>query len=361
MELDITSQANLNLINIQELRALGASIGVRAPSTLKKPELIEKITAIITGKTLPELKKDNRGRPSKQRDISKFHEMGLSFDSIYNPAMSSVASQHDENSYLVGNDLNYLTGFAIKGKTGFKIKKFPYVDSADDAFVSEGLSRDYGLKDYDEVKYLLVNKNAQIKEVSKIASVNGQELSEAEIIFNRLNEVENNAIEKIALGSKTIKVARGKRTIVFDNPTYQTNESDALCFALAKKDNRLVINLKVDKERETNQESGNIEDYCALVTDDPRKVDYLIKNAIISAKKGVTEGKQVYLVIDWLEALVDYFKNKATNSSLVDLKRLLFLANSYENNASLSIICLSSGKIKTGENSSVLDYFNSVN
>lgn len=357
MELDLISQANLNLINIGELRALGASIGVRAPSTLKKSELIEKIKAIITGKTEPELKKDNRGRPSKNRDISKFYEMGLTFDNIYNPSVSSVASQNDENAYIT-SFVDALSGFVISDKNGFKIKKYPYVDSPEDAFVSAGLARDYGLKDYDEVRYLLVNSNAQIKEVSKIISVNGASLSEPEIIFNRLNAIKCDAFEKYSVGGKSIRIFKGKRNIIFSNPAYDNNEGDGVCEEIAKKDNKLVIELSINKEVATNLNDKNIVSFNALAVDDPRKIETEINKAIICAKTGVSEGKQVYLIIDWFEALVDFMKNKSPNSSLVDLKRILFLANAYENNSSLTLIALSSGKIKDSENENLLEYFN---
>ena len=59
--------SELKSYKLSELRTLGREVGVKAPSTLKKDDLIEKIIDILDGVTPPH--NTIRGRPKLNSDI----------------------------------------------------------------------------------------------------------------------------------------------------------------------------------------------------------------------------------------------------------------------------------------------------
>lgn len=61
-------QENYNKLNLHDLRVLGAQIGVKAPSTLKKEQLIKEIIAVERGEKSPHF--SNRGR--RRKDMFSF-------------------------------------------------------------------------------------------------------------------------------------------------------------------------------------------------------------------------------------------------------------------------------------------------
>ena len=84
----------------------------------------------------------------------------------------------------------------------------------------------------------------------------------------------------------------------------------------------------------------------------------MINLAFIEAKQGVVAGKNVYLVIDGLEAWFNSLQTNNKETALLTIKRMLFLAGSYENNSSLSLVCLTNGEM-ANINPEIVNYFNS--
>lgn len=60
------SKEALENLGIYELRNVARQVGVYSPTKLKKDEIIQKITAIVSGEEAPHVKKSNQGRPAKQ-------------------------------------------------------------------------------------------------------------------------------------------------------------------------------------------------------------------------------------------------------------------------------------------------------
>lgn len=62
------TKEELNKFNLYSLRELGREIGVKAPSTLKKEQLIEQILGVLSGKIEPTF--STRGRPKLKMNLS---------------------------------------------------------------------------------------------------------------------------------------------------------------------------------------------------------------------------------------------------------------------------------------------------
>lgn len=68
------TKEQLNEYNLYSLRTLGRKTGVKAPSSLRKAELIENILDVQSGKILPH--KTKRGRPALPKQVeSTLEEM----------------------------------------------------------------------------------------------------------------------------------------------------------------------------------------------------------------------------------------------------------------------------------------------
>lgn len=346
------SKQELFLANIHELRKLGQKVGVKSPSSLNKDELVDSIYAIITGAKEPAMKKDNRGRPSKNIDIS--------FMDFANPRLR-VASQTTDNYRTLNAIESELEKgvFVLDGGHG-RIRKYAFVSSDNDPFVAPNLIQDYGLRDFDVVEYLLTDKYSQIKNVSNIITVNGKHLVNKEIVFNRLDKTPaRNSSFCLMLGERKICIKKGGRTLVLSTETFEgTNSGDEICYALSANAKNIAIKLNLDKEEVATNQKDNLKVFSAMVVDSPIKVQEVIDQAFVEAKSGVVEGKNVYLIIDGLEAWWNSLQLNNKETALVTLKRMLFLAGFYENNATLSLVCLSNGEMATIQ-PEIINYFNS--
>jgi len=62
------TKEQLNEFNLYSLRELGRSLGVKAPSSLRKDQLIEQILGVLSGKIEPTF--SMRGRPKLKKNLS---------------------------------------------------------------------------------------------------------------------------------------------------------------------------------------------------------------------------------------------------------------------------------------------------
>lgn len=163
------SNRELQKMDIHELRLLARQVGVSSPTSKKKAVLIDDIVAIITGKSVPELKNINRGRPAKQK-ASQYSLNPTNYQPIFATAEFDddylVASPSGE--YSLNKRKTVVHGVVTKQQDGFYLKKFKFADTLDDALISQELVKLYGLKENDVVSYI---KN---QDKVSIHTVNGQ-------------------------------------------------------------------------------------------------------------------------------------------------------------------------------------------
>lgn len=181
----------LQKLDIHELRALARQIGVSSPTSKKKGDLIDCIMSIVTGKTVPEFKNINRGRPCKQSDVNYSIEN-------YKPIFAineftddfMVASPKDD--YSLNKKNTVVSGVISFEKQKKYIRKFKFAETLDDVTLDDEVIELYGLKENDVVTY---TKNE-----------NG-------INIYTINGISANANGILMLNGK--KIILGKRNIVF--------------------------------------------------------------------------------------------------------------------------------------------------
>lgn len=193
---DFTNR-ELQQMDIKELRVLARQIGVNSPTTKKKELLICEIINIITGKTIPEVKNPNRGRPAKHfgnYDIQYNTKPFISaFEGSFNFSANKglfVASPTEE--YVINRKNTQLNGVVTNKDGEMSVKKFKFADTLDDAKLSDDIIKKYKLKENDVVCY------TKYKDKIEILKVNGKELCDD---------------SELLIGDKCIKL--GKRNIVF--------------------------------------------------------------------------------------------------------------------------------------------------
>lgn len=361
MDLRMFSKEGLCELNIHELRKFGQEIGVRSPSSLNKADLVENIYAIITGIQLPYKQKDKRGRPAKAtindnllNNIKSVNTFGSAQNSL---GFVNVASQGNE-IYVTDNIPKNLIrhGIFMKNKSAGKICKFPYVESEQDAYICNELILDYNLHDFDVVDFVLADANSYFKEVSNVISVNGKKVSEEEIYFNRLEKCGKMGSVAFTLKNKTYKLERGSRTLILDNVTFNnTSICDEYVKSLSQIPNTTVIRLCLDKQEISKINESNVITFSSLVVDNPIVSIDACNNATLQAKKEVFNGKDVILIIDNMESLIKIFATSYADNAQMYVKRILFTANSFNNETSITIIGLAPTRIKL-ENSLTKDY-----
>ena len=175
----IYNEKTLNLLNIKELRSLGRKLGVPAPASKKKKELVDYILKIVYGDASAQ--RSPFGRPTTnefdmgkclekiKKNIDVFDEIKTAslttniYDD-YDYGLLKVASP--VKSYNTENNIIETYIFSENnGKYFLKVRTF--VDSKEDIEISKAIKEKYNLVNYDVVE--IIRK----EELYKIYSING--------------------------------------------------------------------------------------------------------------------------------------------------------------------------------------------
>lgn len=170
---NLYNEKSLYLLNIRELRDLGRMIGVPAPATLKKQDLVDYILKIVYGQ-IDAPKRSSFGRPNvrevdiaqclakiKRRTDVNDEILGASFDDI--DSIFKVASP-DESSKT--NLVEQRTFVEDQGK--FYLREFAFVACDGDVEVTKEIKEKFNLENFDIVEVIVSGKSF------KIISINGK-------------------------------------------------------------------------------------------------------------------------------------------------------------------------------------------
>lgn len=164
------SNQELQKLDIHELRLIARYVGVASPTSKKKSELIDSIMSIITGKSIPELKNANRGRPAKHKIESDGSEPYVSlFESGEFDVDLQAASPTED--YIANKKYAVVCGVATKKDNDMYLKKFKFADTLDDAYLSEELLGLYDIKENDVVTYVKNGDKLDIYTINEVAAV----------------------------------------------------------------------------------------------------------------------------------------------------------------------------------------------
>lgn len=331
-------------LNIHELRRLGASVGVKSPSNQSKDTLVGNIYSIITGSQEPYKQKDRRGRPPKG-DISPINLEMLELRQNEHPmGLGMVATQmpqYNNYCFMCPENANAKRGTVVVRETGMFIAKYPFVVSVDDAMVPKDVALDFNLRQFDVVEFLYVDDNAYIKQVGKILTVNGKEVSPEEVVFNRLEADGKGEEVNVTFNGEKIIFNRGSKVLIRrDQPVTDIKTALDLAESIAKTGD-VVIKLLIDKKDALKGDAFTFE---ALVTDMSSVVVSAANAAMLKAKALVGVGKSVVIIIDDFCSLNAAFSKIYGAEAETFVKRCLFSADHFDNGASLTIFGLTSNK-----------------
>lgn len=179
------SEKSLYLLNIRELRDLGRKVGVPAPASLKKQELVDYILKIIYGEVVVPAR-SLRGRPNvREFDMNKYldkikrnSELTSELVKVKLDTSYDFGSSFGYGSMLVSSptasfggefeNIKHRVFYDDGTKCYLRVREF--VESKDDAEISRELAERLGLENLDIIEILEEDGSF------KIVTINGKKL-----------------------------------------------------------------------------------------------------------------------------------------------------------------------------------------
>lgn len=240
---NLYNEKSLYLLNIKELRDLGRKIGVPAPATLKKQDLVDYILKIVYGE-VDAPKRSSFGRPNvREVDMTQYltkimkktdvydEILGASFGDI--ESIFKVASP-DESSQI--NNVEQKTFVESDGR--YYLREYAFVESKNDNEISKEQKQKYGLEDFDIVEVITSGKSFKIisingKVINKIASDRNESAGKKQVFhFSTKEEIKNEMLEQMEKN-------KDFRVIVYSADKFESNE---------------IVHIKPDKNQEPEME-----------------------------------------------------------------------------------------------------------
>lgn len=177
---NITKEA-LYKLSIFQVRAIAREVGVKAPASLRKPEMIEKIMAISTGKEKPHIRVNAKGRPAKPiSGLNSFIEMFLPQENpsnqLFNETLAVSEKNASEEKLLEAlnekGEISKQKGIINILREGYGFIRTKFMFSGEDAFVSSVLIEKHKLKNGDSVNCVIKKLSNGRSFVNSIEPVN---------------------------------------------------------------------------------------------------------------------------------------------------------------------------------------------
>ena len=170
---NLYSEKSLYLLNIKELRDLGRKIGVPAPATLKKQDLVDYILKIVYGEVdVP--KRSSFGRPNVREVNIDQYLSKIKKRTDYNDELLSASFGDVESIFKVASPEKPISArnveqrIFVEDNKKYYLRRFGFVASDGDIEVSKQIKEKYNLADYDVVEAIICGR------LFKIVSINGK-------------------------------------------------------------------------------------------------------------------------------------------------------------------------------------------
>lgn len=169
---NLYNERSLSLLNIRELRDLGRKIGVPAPATLKKKDLIDYILKIVYGKIDAPIT-SSYGRPSvREVDMGQYLTKIMKRTDINDELISASFDDIESNFKVASPDESAQTGeieqkIFVEENNEYFLREFAFVASKNDIQLSHNLKDKFKLENMDVVEVITSGKSF------KIISING--------------------------------------------------------------------------------------------------------------------------------------------------------------------------------------------
>lgn len=281
------NEKSLYLLNIKELRDLGRKIGVPAPATLKKQDLVDYILKIVYGE-VDAPKRSSFGRPNvrevdMEHYLAKIRKKTDVYDEVLGVSLDDVSgifkvASHDETSLI--NEAKQR--FFVEKDGKFYFRQFAFVESEGDIEVSKEIKEKFDLEENDIVEVIISGKSF------KIISINGK-------IVNNQNESKNENL--------------GKKQ-VFHFCTKEEIKKDILKVLKENKELKTIV-----------YSSENYEKECDVFVktetiEDSQKAFKHIMNFFNLCEKYIFEGETIVILtdeLDYIEKVIDSLDEEVSN------------------------------------------------
>lgn len=353
--------------HLSVIRELGRNIGVKAPATKKKKEIIQDIIDIQAGRKEPE-PLDNRGAPKKQVDISKYY--------TYPSDMPYVPREHK----LIFNDSEYdkplptrkepfeTEGFVDLHSMGFGfLRANPFENGQEDVYVSSANIRKYRLRKGDFVKCLAEPRNNSAPPLVKVLSVNGIKPSMYEkrrdfdklipYYPNKKIKMEKQDADDLALRCIDLftPIGNGQRGLIVAPPkTGKTTLLKNIAKSIEQNfpETKLIVLLIDERPEEVTEfkrELKNAELVFSTFDEKAENHVYTAERVFNRAKSFVELGMDVVILLDSITRLTRAYNTTVEStgktlsggldpSALQGPKRLFGMARNFEEGGSLTVI-----------------------
>ena len=284
---NLYNEKSLYLLNIKELRDLGRKIGVPAPATLRKQDLVDYILKIVYGE-VDAPKRSSYGRPNvRDVDMNQYltkimkktdvydEVLGASFEDI--ESIFRVASP-DESSKI--NNVEQKTFVEQEGR--YYLREFAFVESDKDNEITKEQKEKYGLENFDIVEVITSGKSV------KIISINGK-------VVNQITNKDNENI--------------GKKQ-VFHFSTKEEIKEEILQQIENNKDLKVIV---------YSEEDYSLDGVEYIKTDKDQKNDIAYKqfmSFVNLCEKYVFEGENIIVITDeskFIESVVESLDEEVSN------------------------------------------------
>ena len=224
------NEKSLYLLNIKELRDLGRKIGVPAPATLKKQDLVDYILKIVYGE-IDAPKRSSFGRPNvREVDMGQYLAKIKKKTDVYDELLNASFDDTGSMFKVASPDESSKTGdvvqrIFVESEGKFFLRQYGFVESEGDREVSKEIKDKFKLENFDVVEVIISGKSF------KIVSINGKVVSSTNCLENELcgkkqvfhfctKEEINEEILKLLNENKKLK------RIVFSRDDYSANSDE---------------------------------------------------------------------------------------------------------------------------------------
>ena len=299
---NLYNEKSLYLLNIKELRDLGRKIGVPAPATLKKQDLVDYILKIVYGE-VDAPKRSSFGRPNvrevdMEQYLAKIRKKTDVYDEVLGASLEDISgifkvASHDDSSLT--NEAKQRFFIEVDGK--FYFRQYAFVESDGDIEVSKEIKDKFSLEDNDIVEVIISGKSF------KIISINGK-------IINIAKDTKNEIL--------------GKKQ-VFHFCTKEEINEDILKVLKENKEHKTIVYSREDYE-------GKCDKFVKTeILDDSQKAFKHIMSFVNLCEKCVFEGDTIIVLTDesdFVENVVNSLDEEVSNRTKKHLQEKIneFLA-----------------------------------
>ena len=321
------SKESLENLRIHELRDLARKVGVKAPTLLKKEDIIEQTMAIISGDQKPYVKKNNKGRPAKnslsesEMFIPSFNqEQGDKNDLVLENQKFGFFINAPGLRFNLSNDATETEGILDIHPNGYGILRTQgYSPSDNDIFVCTQTVAENNLRIGQKISGLEREiQKGKPHAVVKLTGIEGIDPSRyiLQPAFDQLPYVEQKrALPVTNILKKSVKITEGSRSFIsFKDVKTMTICGIDLCKNIAKDSSHIVVYLNMDALPEDTAQYGNFEKIDIPFSMSEVNQISTINLAIERAKRRVENGENVIVIIKEMSKLL-----RILNTSITDM------------------------------------------